>query len=122
MTNTHFPDPPLLCRQSNHICQNCDRNTSFSKHKYCRICCANREDNTNDRSIRDDIIFYHLLNTYNNDRGIKYFNKPIENDNNWVKRYLKVLFENNLVNFINYFNDPVISLKINNSNYFNSLN
>ena len=120
--NQEVPDPPLLCRQSNTLCKNCGWNTSLSDHLYCKSCCGKREDNIDDRLIRDDIILYHLFTTFNNSRGIKYFNKPSDTDNNWVKRYMNVLVKNNNLLLINYYNDPIIISKLNDINYFSTLN
>ena len=116
------PDPPLLCRQSHTLCKSCGWNTSFSTHLYCNSCCGKREDNIHDRLIRDNVILYHLLTTYKNTRGIAFFNKPAETDNNWVKRYIKVLSKFNTATFEKYYNDPIISSKLNQNDYFNTLN
>tara|TARA_B100000900_G_C20581610_1_gene717776 strand:+ start:895 stop:1272 length:378 start_codon:yes stop_codon:yes gene_type:complete len=124
MTNLSYqniPDPPLLCRQSNNKCKTCESNTSLSSHKYCLNCCAKPETDAEDKIIRCEIILYHLMTTYKNERGIQYFNKPKDIDNDQVKRYLKVLSKSSNFNFIIYFNDGIISEKINDENYFRSI-
>ena len=124
MTNLLYqnvPDPPLLCRQSNNKCKTCESNTSFSSHKYCLNCCAKPEIDSQDKQIRNKIMCYHLLTTYNNDRGIKKFNKNKHEDSDEIKRYLYILSKSVNFNFIIYFNDKVISEKINDANYFRSI-
>lgn len=124
MTNLSYqniPDPPLLCRQCNNKCKTCESNTSLPSHKYCLNCCAKLETDSQDKIIRNEIILYHLLTTYKNERGIQHFNKSSDKDSDEVKRYLKVLSKSSNFNFIIYFNDGIISEKINDANYFKSI-
>ena len=125
------PPPPILRRQSRQKCLECQDHTSLSSHLYCNICAGNHieeiddlrrdlgiENLHKDNQIRNEIILYHLLNTYRNRLGI--FNQPAENDNNWIKKYLKVLC-NNIENPILqvYLNKPIILEKCNPENdYF----